>query len=57
MFKTELAATPQLTPDILTNHDLSRLCSFLDPRCSVDPIAVQIAVGGYCHISQMNANS
>jgi hypothetical protein len=57
MFKKELRATAQLTPDVLTNYDLSWLCGFLDPRCGVDPITIQIAVGGYCHISQMNADS
>jgi hypothetical protein len=46
-----------LTPDILTNYDLSRLCGFLNPRCGVDPVAVQIAVRGYGHISQMNADT
>ena len=57
MVKTELRATAQLTPDVLTNYDLSWFCGFLDPRCGVDPVAVQIAVGGHCHIGQMNADS
>jgi hypothetical protein len=57
MFKTELGPTAQLAPDILANYDLSRFCGFLDPRCRVNPVTVQIAIGGYCHISQMNADS
>jgi hypothetical protein len=47
MFEAELAATAQLTPDVLTNDDLSRFRSFLDSRCGVDAVAVQIAVRGH----------
>src|SRR5262249_45952609 len=53
-FKTQFRTPAQLTPDVLTNYDLARLCGCLDSRSGVTPVAVQIAIGGHCHISQMN---
>src|SRR3954464_5824632 len=57
MLKAELPALAQLSPNVVTNHYLSRLGRFLDSRRCVHAVAIQITVSGHCNIRKVNTDS